>query len=61
MTAQKNRPISRSDKYLMRKILQDVKDEYCIDLVKDTTDALLRPREHEGTERETEGVGCDMS
>ena len=21
----------------------------------------LSPREHEGTERETEGVGCDMS
>ena len=22
---------------------------------------LVRPREHEGTERDTEGVGCDMS
>ena len=21
----------------------------------------LKPREHEGTERDTEGVGCDMS
>ena len=42
VTAQKNGPTSRSDKYLMRKILQDVQDEYCIDLVKDTTDALLR-------------------
>ena len=42
MTAQKNGPTSRIDKYLMRKILQDVQYEYCIDLVKDTTDALLR-------------------
>ena len=42
VTAQRNGPTSRSDKYLMRKMLQDIQNEYCIDLVKDTTDALLR-------------------
>ena len=42
VTAQKNGPTSRSDKYLMREVLQGVQDEYCIDFVKDTTDALLR-------------------
>ena len=57
VTVQKNGPTSRSDKYLLRKILQDVQDEYCIDLVKDTTDALMRPREHEGTERDTPSYG----
>ena len=42
VTAQRNGPTSRSDKYLMLKILQDVQNEYCTDLVKDSTDALIR-------------------
>lgn len=41
VTAQRNGATSRSDKYLMLKILQDVQNEYCTDLVKDSTDALI--------------------
>ncbi|KAK3752205.1 hypothetical protein QZH41_008046 [Actinostola sp. cb2023] len=40
VTAQRNAPSSRSDKYIMFKVLKDLQSEY--HLVKDSTDALMK-------------------
>ena len=50
VTAQKNGPFLRSDKFLMFKALEDLQEDYCSDLVKDITDALIKMQRREPVE-----------